>query len=216
MPSAVPKMPFMAPPHSDLTAFILAGGRSSRMGRDKAFLEFEGQSLLRRALLLAHSVARDVRIVGPASKFSASGIVVEDTFPDRGPLGGIHTALNASPTDLNLILAVDMPFLSKRFLIYLVQRARTNDAIITIPRTQSGWEPLCAIYRRSFATIAEAALKSGENKIDRLFQNLKLNPITEEDLQPFPQNQFRNLNTPEDLSKSKSQIPNPKSQILNS
>ena len=183
----------------DITAFILAGGRSSRMGQDKAFLEFEGKSLLDRALLLAHSVTRDVRIVGPASKFSAFGIVVEDTFHDRGPLGGIHAALNATSRDLNLIIAVDMPFLSEQLLTFLVKRARASDAVVTIPRTPSGWEPLCAIYRRSFAAVAEAALKSGENKIDRLFSSLKLNTITQEDLQSFASNRFRNLNTPADL-----------------
>ena len=184
---------------SDLTAFILAGGRSSRMGRDKAFLKFEGKSLLNRALLLAHSVTRDVRIVGSASKFSAFGIVVEDTFHNRGPLGGIHAALNATSTDLNLILAVDMPFLSKQLLTFLVERARVSDAVVTIPRTSSGGEPLCALYRRIFAAVAEAAINSGENKIDRLFSSLTLSPITEDDLRSFPPNQFRNLNTPSDL-----------------
>jgi molybdopterin-guanine dinucleotide biosynthesis protein A len=203
----------MVSPPSDLTAFVLAGGRSSRMGRDKAFLEFDGISLLRRALLLANTVTRDVRIVGPTSKFSAFGIVVEDAFHDRGPLGGIHAALNASTKDLNLVIAVDMPFLSEEFLTFLLQRARASDAAVTIARTHSGWEPLCAIYRRSFAVIAEAALKSGENKIDRLFQHLELNPITEEDLQSFPKNQFRNLNTPEDLSKPAAQSPKP--DVLN-
>lgn len=187
---------------TDLTAFVLAGGRSSRMGRDKAFLEFEGQSLLARALRLAQSVASEVRIVGPVSKFAAFGCVVEDTFPDRGPLGGIHAALSSSLTDLNLILAVDMPFLTTAFLAYLRDRARSSDAVVIIPRTHDGWQPLCAIYRRHFATVAQAALNSGENKIDRLFPSITLDTITTKDLQLFPQNQFRNLNRPQDVTES--------------
>ena len=189
-------------PYSDITAFVLAGGRSSRMGRDKAFLEFRGQSLLAKSLSLAQSLVTDVRIVGPASKFSSFGPVVEDTFPDRGPLGGIHAALTSSSTDLNLVLAVDMPFLTAEFLVYLANCARSNDAVITIPRTADGWQPLCAVYRRAFAPAAEAALKSGENKIDRLFPSIILNIITGDDLAPFPPNQFQNLNTPKDLASS--------------
>ena len=192
----------MLTPDSDLTAYILAGGRSSRMGCDKAFLEWNGQSLLARSLRLAHSLAVEVRIVGPTAKFATFAQVVEDTFPGCGPLGGIHAALCSSTTDLNLILAVDMPFLTADFLTYLAGRAQSSDAAITIPRTADGWQPLCAIYRRAFAPIAEAALKSGENKIDRLFERLSLDIITSKELQPFPPNLFRNLNTPEDFAEA--------------
>ena len=91
-------------PAPDLTAFILAGGKSTRMGTDKAFVDYDGRTLLLRALDLARSVATDVRIVGSKEKFAAFGPVVEDIFRDCGPLGGIHAALRASPTELNLML----------------------------------------------------------------------------------------------------------------
>jgi len=89
----------------EVTAFILAGGKSTRMGVDKAFAGLDGRTLLARALQLARSVASDVRIVGNKAKFARFGPVVEDMFPNCGPLGGIHAALRASATDLNLVLA---------------------------------------------------------------------------------------------------------------
>ena len=186
----------------DVTAFILAGGKSTRMGRDKAFVEFEGQTLLARTLDLVRSAALDVRIVGDAKKFASFASVVEDIFHDRGPLGGIHAALGASPTDLNLMLAVDMPFVSSAFLKYLIGYARTAlGAAVIVPRTGERWQPLCAIYRREFADAAETALLAGQNKIDLLFAATKSQVIEEEELQRhgFSRDIFRNLNTPEEL-----------------
>ena len=79
------------------------------MGRDKAFLELGGQTLLARALSLAGTVTEQVSIVGASEIFLGYGGVVEDLFPGRGPLGGIHAALISSATELNLMLAVDLP-----------------------------------------------------------------------------------------------------------
>ena len=153
----------------DLAAFVLAGGKSSRMGEDKAFLKLGSQTLLVRALQLAHSVARDVRIAGEASKFAAFGRVVEDVHPDHGPLAGIHAALQNTTAELNLILAVDLPFVSSKFLEYLASQARASSAVVTVPHAGGGWQPLCAIYRREFADSAEQSLREGRNKIDALF-----------------------------------------------
>ena len=92
----------------DVTAFVLAGGKSTRMGKDKAFLEFRGRILLARALELAAGAGQEVRIVGDPRKFAAFGQVIEDIYRERGPLGGIHAALKSSSTRLNLMLAVDI------------------------------------------------------------------------------------------------------------
>src|SRR5437899_1580697 len=94
-----------------ITAFVLAGGKSIRMGRDKAFLQLGDRTLLLRALDLASTVAAEVRIVGDATKLAAFGPVVEDVYRERGPLAAIHAALLSTTTELNLMLAVDLPFL---------------------------------------------------------------------------------------------------------
>ena len=184
-----------------LTGFILAGGRSTRMGADKAFVPLQGRPLLAGAIELAGAVTADVRIVGSAEKFASFGPVVEDVFRDSGPLGGIHAALRNSSTDLNLILAVDLPFVSSAFLKYLVARARQSAAVVTVARASGGWQPLCAVYRREFADAAEKALRAGQFKIDALFDSVTTQVITETELEEagFSVTIFRNLNTREEL-----------------
>jgi molybdopterin-guanine dinucleotide biosynthesis protein A len=193
-------------PLGGVTAFILAGGKSSRMAADKAFVEFEGRTLLARALDLARSVTADARIVGARDKFAQFAPVVEDIFQDRGPLAGIHAALRESPSKLNIMLAVDVPLVSREFLQYMTgQACGAPEATVVVPRAGGRRQPLCAIYRREFAAIAESALVAGRNRIDVLFDSVPTLVIEEETLARagfFPA-MFRNLNTPEDLEAEK-------------
>jgi molybdenum cofactor guanylyltransferase len=187
---------------ADVTAFILAGGKSTRMGADKAFVMFNGCTLLARALEVARFVTPEVRIVGEASKFASFAPVVEDVFGDRGPLGGIHAALRTSHTELNLILAVDLPFVSPALLQYLIKRAReSGSATVTVVQAGGGRQPLCALYRRGFADAAEQALRAGRYRIDALFEAGRTQVIREEELEAagFSLKMFRNLNTPEEV-----------------
>jgi molybdopterin-guanine dinucleotide biosynthesis protein A len=187
--------------------FVLAGGKSSRMGMntDKAFLDFGGQSLLDRALAVMSEVCDRVRIVGDPAKFtkygsSKYGSVVADIFSGCGPLAGIHAALVHSPAELNLMLAVDMPFVSTELLAFLFAAAENNDAIITVPRSSKGLEPLCAVYRRDFSIAAEQALRAGKYKIDAAFSSVSIRVIEEGELAAagFSEQSFFNLNTPQD------------------
>lgn len=179
------------------------------MGTDKAFLQFEGQTLLARALNLLRALTSEVRIVGPASKFAPHGFVIEDVYPDRGPLGGIHAALSASTTELNLILAVDLPFVNEALLRFIIEQARTADAVITVPRIAGGYQPLCAVYRHAFMTLAQAALEAGRNKIDSLFATTTTRVLEEDELRRFAFSpaMFDNLNTPEDLRRATPEKP---------
>lgn len=189
-------------PSPDLAAFILAGGKSARMGADKAFVTLDGRTLLARALELARSLAPGVRIVGDPAKFAAFAPVVEDVFRGCGPLAGIHAALRSSQTELNFILAVDVPFVSAALLQYLIARARNSaNARATVAQAGGGWQPLCAVYRREFADAAEQALRAGHYKIDKLFEATSTKVISEEELKTagFSPKMFRNLNTREEL-----------------
>jgi molybdopterin-guanine dinucleotide biosynthesis protein A len=188
-----------------VTAFVLAGGKSSRMGSDKAFLRLGDETLLAGALKAARSVAAEVLIVGDAKKLAGFGRVVEDVYCHCGPLGGIHAALSTSTTELNLMLAVDLPFVGPRFLQYLLLRARESGALVTVPRADSGLQPLCAVYRRGFAKVAEQSLLEGKNKIDSLFTRVKTCVIEADELARagFSGEMFRNLNTPEEFEKAK-------------
>ena len=173
------------------------------MGADKAFVQLEGRTLLARAMDSARSVTPSVRIVGDPAKFASFGPVVEDIFPGCGPLAGIHAALTNTTADRTIILAVDLPFVSPLLLQFLIDRAEqspTSAAIV--PRVDQRWQPLCAIYRRQFADLAESALRAGHYKIDPLFSECMTHAIEERDLQEagFSPRLFLNVNTPQDLT----------------
>jgi molybdopterin-guanine dinucleotide biosynthesis protein A len=174
------------------------------MGKDKAFLQLGCQTLLARALALAGTAAQEVRIVGDPQLFLPYGRVVQDVFSGHGPLGGIHSALCYSETDLNLMLAVDLPFVESSFLAYLVASAFQCAAMVTVPRSRDGWQPLCAVYRKEFAAVAERALRKGKNRMDILLSQVETRAIGEEELlrMGFSTQMFRNLNTPEDWIKA--------------
>ncbi|HEV2468593.1 MAG TPA: molybdenum cofactor guanylyltransferase [Candidatus Sulfotelmatobacter sp.] len=188
-----------------LSAFILAGGQSTRMGADKAFVALNGRTLLQRVLNTTRSVTPNVSIVGDPAKFAPFAPAVADIFPACGPLAGIHAALRSSLSDLNLILAVDLPFVPPALLQFLRTQAESSPvANAIVPHTSQGWQPLCAIYRRSFADLADEALRSGRYKIDTLFPAAQVRAIDEDELQSagFSAQLFRNLNTPQDLAAS--------------
>jgi molybdopterin-guanine dinucleotide biosynthesis protein A len=184
--------------------FVLAGGKSSRMGagqdNDKAFLDFAGQTLLDRALAVMGTVCDRVAIVGDPAKFRNYESVVPDIFPGCGPLAGIHAALLHSSAELNLMLAVDMPFVSRELLGFLFAAAEEGDAIVTVPRSGKGLQPLCAVYRRDFSTVAEQALRAGKFKIDATFSSVSVRVIEEGELAAagFSEQSFFNVNTPQD------------------
>jgi len=188
----------------DVAVFILAGGKSTRMGADKAFVALEGRTLLARVLELARSVSSDVRIVGDRTRFAPFAPVVEDVFPGCGPLGGIHAALRASPWEFNVILAVDLPYVSFALLQFLITRARSSNALVTLAHAGRYWQPLCAVYRRDFAEAAERSLRAGHYKIDPLFDEVLVQAIGQQELETagFTPAIFRNLNSPEDLAEA--------------
>ena len=188
-----------------ITGFIIAGGKSSRMGTEKALLSIHGKTLIDHAIAQAHSICQDILIVGPKETFSAYGRIVTDVFKHCGPLGGVHAALGRTQTDLNLMIAVDTPFISKAFLVYLAEEAARNQALVTVPRTRSGLQPLCAIYRKDFLPVAEKALREERLKLDALFHPATTHVIDlehEEMVQRgFTAGLFDNLNTREDYER---------------
>jgi len=190
----------MSPDMTDLTSFVLAGGKSTRMGSDKAFLAWEDGTLLSHALKLAAAVTSEVRIVGDRHKFVGFGTLIEDIYRDHGPLGGIHAALSGTKTDLNLMLAVDLPLIEPQFLQFMVGLARDTDAVVTVPHAEGVSQPLCAIYRPEFLPPAAEALQAGRNKVDALFGRIKTRMIESDEFTRagFSVAMFRNLNTPQE------------------
>lgn len=170
------------------------------MGSDKALLSLGDLNLLQRTLQTAATVAGRTLIVGPRERYAGFGEVIEDVYPGCGPLGGIHAALRASKTELNLILSVDMPLMSAKFLAWLVEQARAPDALIVVPDALGGLQPLCAVYRREVSAQAEQALQSGDYKIGNLFPRVPTRKVSEQEIVAagFSTVVFKNVNTSEE------------------
>ena len=183
------------------TGYVLAGGQSTRMGRDKALLQIGGQPLIQSAASLLKSLTERVAILGPSESYEFLGLpVLPDLVPSRGPLSAIYTGLERSGTAVNLFLACDMPLMRGSFLKLLVQRARVADAVLM--RLDDGsLEPLCAVYNRSCLPTVKANFESRRFKLSDLFPDLRTHYLTEADLQHLGLDRriFTNLNTPGDL-----------------
>jgi molybdopterin-guanine dinucleotide biosynthesis protein A len=147
--------------------FVLAGGRSTRMGRDKALLSLAGRSLLDLALdkLRALPLAGAPRIAAARSDLSAHAAVIDDLHPGCGPLSGIEAALAASAQSLNVFLPVDLPLLPPQFLLWMLERTAVTGALVTVPRFNGRPQPLCAVYHRDLLGPITASLFTGEHKV---------------------------------------------------
>jgi len=185
----------------NFSAVILAGGRSSRMGCDKAFAEVNGQNLLRRQIQLVRDVgAAEIFISGrPGTDYSAYGLrVLLDKFPDAGPLAGIHSALEATNSPLLLVLAVDLPAMTADFLRELTARCLPNFG--TVPRVMGNLEPLAAIYPKAALPLATLLLRQNALPVKGFAQRCEqaaMISITE--LPDSIAGLFLNCNSPDEL-----------------
>jgi molybdenum cofactor guanylyltransferase len=177
--------------------FVLAGGRSSRMGRDKALIEIEGARLVSLAAQVVTAAAGSATLIGDPEKYGGLGYPVHpDIFTGCGPLAGIHAALGVSRADWNLVLACDMPEVTSAFLVQLLERAEQSGPDCLLPGGASGRpEPLCAVYHRRILPALQRALEDGVRKV--------LDGLAGLQMEVFPvrgPGPFRNLNTPADWS----------------
>jgi molybdopterin-guanine dinucleotide biosynthesis protein A len=184
----------------DVTAFVLTGGRSSRMGTDKAMLAWGGELLIERTLAVARRACGRVQICGQRERYAEFGEVIEDAEPGRGPLSGIQAALHATESELNLVLSVDLPLMRAGFLTWLLQQAREGEQKITVPDAGGNLQPLCAVYHREVAGVVDEAMAKGELKVTRLFRRAATRIIGEQEIRAagFEPSIFTNVNTPED------------------
>jgi len=184
-----------------ITAFILAGGRSQRMGTDKAFLSYRNEPLIRGPIRTCQSFATDVRIIGDPARYACFGLpVIPDSGESLGPLSGIHTALHNSPARFSSVIACDMPLVPPEFFRLMLLKLPGPDAVVM--RLDDGAvEPLCGIYSLTCLPVTEQNLASGKLKITDLLSQVKVEYITEEELhaQGMSRKIFTNVNTPDDL-----------------
>lgn len=188
------------------SAVLLAGGQSSRMGRDKAGLIIEGTPLWKRQVgLLQELNPAQLFICGrPGGPYVDKGYdVVMDIEPGAGPLGGLVTALRHSTSKMLLLLAVDMPAMDVGFLDKLVRHAQATSRCV-IPTIGAEFEPLAAVYRHQCLEIAEHHMQTGQRAMRRLVADLIDSGLAETyPLTQAEETLFLNVNTPSEFKRFK-------------
>lgn len=166
----------------DATGIILAGGKSSRMGTNKALLKIGGQTVIERILNgLQHTVTDFIIVTNSMEEYSFLHLpMVEDHWKGKGPLAGIHAGLSASKTDKNLIVACDMPFVSPKLgTILLDQLCEYEGAVPCIHKKQ---HPLFAAYRKEVKEEAKCAIEQGQLRMQNFLKQIHVKFLTEMEL----------------------------------
>lgn len=184
-----------------ITGIILSGGKSIRMGENKAFIEIEGTPIIKRIHLLFKKLFQEVIIVKNQKEFfiNLNAEIYSDLFPNRGVLGGLYTGLYFSSFPYSFCVACDMPFLKRPVIEYLIKNIQGND--IVVPRTKNGLQPLHAIYSKNCLEPINKIMEQGKYKIIDFYPKVKVKIIEEDEfhaLDPMRES-FMNVNTPEEL-----------------
>ena len=184
-----------------VSAAIMAGGKSKRMGQDKAWIELDGEPLIRRVANVLAQVADEVIVVANDPKYATLGLrVVPDRFPDGGALGGIATGVSAATHDRVLVAACDMPFLSVE--VWRVLLDHRYEADVVIPKIGGEFETLHALYTKACVASMERSLAAGKLRVISFFDEVRVQAIEERELRIADPTlrSFTNVNTPEELA----------------
>lgn len=194
-----------------VAGYVMAGGGSTRFGRDKALAQLRGKTLLAKMCETVHDSVGSVTVVAPPGRYLNLHVpLTNDLWPGDGPLGGVVTALLASakannPVEWNLMVSCDMPFLSSHWLRFMAMRALKSDAQVVVPRSESGLEPLCACWRTGAAATLKAAFERGVRKVTDGIALLPVEILDEADWKRFDSagRLFWNMNTLTDYEEAR-------------
>ena len=191
-------------PSAPLAAVVLAGGRSRRMGRDKATLPLSGERLVDRAVRIARGAFDEVVVVrGHPERPAIPGLdvpQVADEIPGQGALGGIHAGLVAIGAPAAVVIACDMPLLEGAFLTWIGEQL--GDREVAVPRCAGGLQPLCAAYHRRCLPVIEAFLVHGQRQVYAFYPRVRTRELHLDAGGPWRgrEDLFTNVNTPAELA----------------
>ena len=157
---------------NDITIVILAGGKSSRMGKDKGLMSLNGKPMIKHIIDTVKELDLDSIIISNDKKYECFGIpVYEDIFKDIGPLGGIHAGFENTQTSKILILSCDMPYINKNIINYILKNSKLNNIVIT--KHGKNIHPLIGIYDRKIVNLLLESIKNKQLKTINLVKKLK-------------------------------------------
>ena len=181
-----------------ITGIILAGGKSSRMGTDKALIKMGDKNLLETAIEICKPVCKSIIISSNNPEHGKYGYpVIHDEIKDCGPLGGIYSCLKQSATGWNFIISVDSPFVTSEFIQFLSTQSKNYDVVV--PVHLNGKEPLIALYNKKCLPIIEKQIEFQQFKMHHLLTLLKPLYFDASEWVKKTPHLFKNLNSPEDV-----------------
>jgi molybdopterin-guanine dinucleotide biosynthesis protein A len=196
------------PAMPEVSAVILAGGRSRRLGVDKALLKLDGEWVLARIANALASLSDDLlAVIDDQDKVGHPGLrTVADMLRGLGPLGGIYSGLRAMRHEHGLFVACDMPLLDLNLLRYMVSLSINFDVVI--PRIGDNVEPLHAVYSKACTTPVADLLERGDLRIVHFFPRVRVRYVEQAEIDAFdPQHwSFFNINTAHDLKRARQLI----------
>jgi len=180
-----------------LTVFILCGGKSSRMQSEKGLVLFQEKPFIEHIIQAILPLTDEVKLITAAKEYDYLPYEkIEDIVSDKGPLGGIYTALSHSETEFNLILSCDIPLISTELLQELISK-HTKEAGITIFASDSKTHPLIGIYSKNIVPVIKEAIDSNELKMMDLLAKVPHQIINIEESENFP---LTNINSADELN----------------
>lgn len=182
---------------TNITAIILAGGRSSRMGTDKGFAMYNNQPFVVHIIKAIQDVVSDIIIVSNNTDYDKLNLKrVDDIISNAGPLAGVYTGLYHSKTENNLVLSCDLPLLKKELVTLLINEISTAYDIVQVS-VQGNPNPLLAMYKKHCVSPFLAALKSEERRLQTVVNQQKTKTIK---LKPSLEKYAQNINTSHQLN----------------
>jgi molybdopterin-guanine dinucleotide biosynthesis protein A len=188
----------MKNPKNPISIFILAGGKSARMGTDKGLILLNGKPMISYLIETLEGLGLPVGIISNEPVYESFGCsVFPDLVKEKGPLGGIFTAMSNTESDHCLILSCDSPFTGKKVIKELISKTVSNQ--ITLGQLQGKLLPFPGVYPRSLKQKLEKNLDTNHLKLRSFILEESYRLISWDELSKDPEKEFANLNTPEDL-----------------
>jgi molybdopterin-guanine dinucleotide biosynthesis protein A len=185
---------------TNVTVVINAGGKSTRMGTDKALLEIAGRTMIERIVEQTAGLGEPIIITNTPERYAHLGLpTFADVLPGKGALGGLYTAIQAAAQPYALVLACDMPFVNRPLLEYMISLAPNFEAVV--PRLNGEAEPFRALYSKACLDPIRRALEAGKMRVISFFPDMNLRWLEEDEIRQFDPEllTFMNCNTPEEL-----------------
>ncbi|MEA3317930.1 MAG: molybdenum cofactor guanylyltransferase [Bacteroidota bacterium] len=187
---------------NNITGIVLAGGKSSRMGKNKALIKFKGKTIIEDIVDKLVPVSKEIIISASDDSYNFLDLqTVRDEIPECGPLGGMYSCMKFAKENAFLVVSCDLPFISNALLEYMISQINNYDAIIPID-SNGRYQPLCACYNKSCLADIQISMQRGEYKIMKAIENLNIKFIPINANSPFySEKMFYNVNYPSDFEK---------------